>query len=177
MPTTSPIGFERPRLAGERVVEPDGHRPASSDAIATRRDRATGTLVAGQVAARRLDVDDARLDPEQSARSPSASRRDDRPAAVGPPRSSGRRSRRPSPPSVTCRMTSASISALAIPAGVDGPAGNRRPRSPAPLAPSNASQTAWRATSPSEWPCSRGAPSMTMPPSASGSPGPNGCWS
>ena len=33
------------------------------------------------------------------------------------------------------------------------------------------------ATSPSEWPASRGAPSIATPPSMSGAPGPNGCAS
>ena len=54
--------------------------------------------------------------------------------------------------------------------GVDGPAGNRRPRSPRPAAPSSASATAWSATSPSEWPCSRGAPAIAMPPGRAARP-------
>src|SRR6266540_4134725 len=54
-----------------------------------------------------------------------------------------------------------------------GPAGNSRPRSPSPAAPSNASATAWRATSPSEWPWSLGALSIVIAPRASGRPAPN----
>ena len=63
---------------------------------------------------------------------------------------------------------------LSTPAGVAGPAGKIRPRSPRPAAPSSASQTACSATSPSEWPWSRGAPSIRTPPRTSGVPGPNG---
>ena len=50
-----------------------------------------------------------------------------------------------------------------MPAGVAGPAGNRRPRSPRPAAPRSASHTAWIATSPSEWPWRAGAPSIDDP--------------
>ena len=50
--------------------------------------------------------------------------------------------------------------AVAIPSRRLGSAGNTRPRSPRPAAPSSASQTAWRAASPSECPWRRGAPSM-----------------
>ena len=61
--------------------------------------------------------------------------------------------------------------ALAIPRRVRLSAGKRRPRSPRPAAPSNASASAWRATSPSEWPNRRGAPSIRPHP-ARGAPRP-----
>ena len=51
-----------------------------------------------------------------------------------------------------------------MPRGVRASAGNRRPRSPRPAAPSRASATACSTTSPSEWPASRGAPGISMPP-------------
>ena len=47
--------------------------------------------------------------------------------------------------------------------GSDG--GNSRPRSPWPMAFSTAVASAWSTTSPSEWPYSRGASSMSGPPS------------
>ena len=78
-------------------------------------------------------------------------------------------------PAVVNRTSAASRRrVLSIPRGVRSSAGARRPRSPRPAAPSSASATAWRTTSPSEWPCSRGAPGISTPPSRSGSPGPNG---
>ena len=43
-----------------------------------------------------------------------------------------------------------------------------------PAAPRRASATAWSATSPSECPARRGAPGISIPPSRSGVPGPNG---
>src|SRR5262245_14276788 len=78
-------------------------------------------------------------------------------------------------PAASSRRTTAAISSvLATPRGVRPSAGKRLPRSPRAHAPRSAPATAWRATSPSEWPCSRGAPAISTPPSRSPSPGPKG---
>ena len=92
-----------------------------------------------------------------------------RPATIVRSSEAGRR-----PAAATRPTTSPRKTVLSTPAGVDGPAGKMRPRSPRPAAPSSASQTACSATSPSEWPWSRGAPSTWTPPRTSGVPGPNG---
>ena len=57
---------ERPGLAGQRVVEADGHRAASTMATAQRRDRPPGALGAVEVAGRRLDVDGRPREAEQA---------------------------------------------------------------------------------------------------------------
>src|SRR3954470_14074921 len=54
------------------------------------------------------------------------------------------------PAAATRLATSPTNVALSIPDGVRASAGNRRPRSPRPAAPSRASEIAWSATSPSE---------------------------
>ncbi len=79
-----------------------------------------------------------------------------------------------SPAADSRATTSCSRSVLSTPRGVRSSLGNRRPRSPCPAAPSSASATACRTTSPSEWPARAGAPSIAMPPRRSGDPGPNG---
>ena len=167
------------RAAGSRPTACPGGG-SSSEPVATTRDR-VGRDRPGrrprrrQVAGRGLDVDRGRVDARGARRSPRriASRwpasRGRAPTIVT---STAARSR----PGVRepARRRSRRARALAIPRGVAGPAGNSRPRSPSPAAPSSASATAWSATSPSEWPWRRGAPSIATPPSMSGPPGPNG---
>ena len=115
-----------------------------------RRDRPTGALGTLEVAGRRLDADRARSAGRGAPRSRRASRRGGRRAAGGRRRSSGRCRPDASRPRASRPTTVASRTPLSMPVGVAGPAGNMRPRSPRPAAPSSASATAWRATSPSE---------------------------
>ena len=147
-------------------------RHRSSVATASAEIAAAGALGAVEVAGRRLDVDRVPVEAEELGDRVAHRVEVGRPAAAGRRRSSRRRrpaaSRRPRP----APTTSASSSVLAMPRGVRPSAGKSRPRSPRPAAPSSASATAWRATSPSEWPWRRGAPAISMPPSASGPPGP-----
>ena len=135
--------------------------------------RPAGALVAAEVARRRLDADRRRRRARASAAIASriASRcgAEPRPGAddreVDAPRRRARRGEARRRPSRAARR-------WRCPAASAAPAGNSRPRSPSPAAPSSASATAWSATSPSEWPCSRGAPAISTPPRHSGSPGP-----
>ena len=149
--------------------------PTQDEAVGA--DDATGALVAGEVARRRLDGD-ARAGRGRGARAIARPHRVEARAAEPRPGAADRevdlRSAQ-SPATATRRDDLARRAiALSMPAVPGAPAGNSRPRSPRPAAPSSASQSAWRTTSPSEWPCSRGAASMSRPPSRRPSPGPNG---
>ena len=162
--------------AAQRVAEAQAHRGTTL----TRQvgaDGASGALVAGQVAGRGLDRDPPGGRRPVSCRDGGghgveASAAEARPCAQdgdvdavdgrGP-----RRSRR--------AMTSATSARLSMPRVVGltrrEEAARGRRRRPPPGAPS---QSAWRTTSPSEWPCSRGAPSMSRPPRRRPSCGPKG---
>ena len=122
-----------------------------------------------------LTLTASRSQPEERRRSRRASRRGGRRAAAGRRRSSGRRwpvaSRRPRP---GARTSSTSSSRWRCRAASGRRPGRADPRSPRPVAPSSASATAWRTTSPSEWPAARGAPAISTPPSGAACPGPNG---
>ncbi len=141
------------------------HRAASIVATASAEIDAAGALGAVEVAGRRLDVDGARR------RGPSSSAIASRIASRRPP-SRGRAptivrstptGRQPAAAEARRRPPRAAR-ALSMPRGVAASAGNSRPRSPRPAAPSRASATAWSATSPSEWPWRRGAPAISTPP-------------
>ena len=158
---TDPVGaqrLERSRLARQRVVEAD----ASSDRLDRgddeRGDRPPGALGAVEIAARGLDADGVAVEPEE--RGDRVAHRvelgaeprpggDDRQVHAGRTPAGGLdpTARPPRPARV-----------LAMPRGVRSSAGKTDPRSPSEVAPSSASATAWRTTSPSEWPASAGAP-------------------
>ena len=168
--------LERPGLAGQRVVQADGHarRPRRSRRAIAAIERPAPS------APSRLPVDALTLtapavEPEQRRRSPRASASRWAPSLGRAPMTvrstapgASRRLGEPARP----RRRAARCSRR--PAGVRASAGKRRPRSPSPAAPSSASATAWSATSPSEWPARRGRAGDLTPPSRSGSPGPNG---
>ena len=142
-----------------------------------RRHRPSGPVRPVEVAGRCLDVDGADRQPGERrdgrahrlemAPEPGP-RRDDRQVdRLGPPAGGRDPGDRPRPGARRCRCRPGSTVRRGT--ASRGRRGRRRRAA--------ASATAWRATSPSEWPCSRGAPAMRIPPSASGSPGPNGCES
>ena len=165
---------ERPGLAGERVLQLNGHAAGSSSATASAEIVRPAPSSPDRLPVDALTLTAVGVDAEEARDRDRASRRDARPGAGAPRRSSGRCCRPPSrSPPRGGRPRPASRSRRS-PRASTASAGNSRPRSPSPAAPSSASQTACSATSPSEWPWSRGAPSMTTPPSASGPPGPNG---
>ena len=163
-------------LAGQRVVEADRHPVAVRWRHRATRglDDATGAPVARQVAGRRLDADDLAGAGREVARSRRASSAGTRRAGAAPATivrstdetvaSRRRRAARRRPPGARCWRSRAGSP--------------RRPGRAAEVAqPGRAEQgsaIAWRATSPSEWPWSRGAPGISMPPSRAPSPGPNG---
>ena len=155
-------------VSWRRIVTPppDGRDRA-------RRHRASRAVVAREVAGRRLDVDARDVDAEQ--------RGDRRPHRVeAAPEARSRADdgdvdrRRAQPGGGEAPTTSPRSAALSTPRGVRSSLGKSRPRSPSPAAPSSASATAWRTTSPSEWPASAGAPGIAIPPIRSGEPGPKG---
>ena len=78
------------------------------------------------------------------------------------------------PAARTRAATSRSSSRLSMPRVPASVVGNRRPRSPSRAAARRPSLTAWSATSPSEWPCNRGASGMSSPASRNPSSLPNG---
>ena len=140
-------GLERDRArasAAERVEQADASSAAlRAIATADALDSPAAALPAFEVAGRGLDVD-----------RPSARRRA---ARRSPPRISSRRrpelrpgrhdrqverTRAARPPRAGARSTTRSSSLLAIPAGVCGPAGNRRPEIAQAAAPRSASATA-----------------------------------
>src|SRR6202034_239853 len=78
------------------------------------------------------------------------------------------------PASLTRRAVSASSSVLRAPAQRGRAVPKWAPRSPSPAAVSRASQTAWAATSPSEWPARPVSPGQSSPARYNGRPSPNG---
>ena len=144
--------------------------------MACGRDPAAGALHPLQVAGRCLDADAVGRQAERAPRSRSAI-------------SSSRAASRGRAPTIVRSIevdrqatgrapgatTSASSRSLAIPRGVRASAGKRRPRSPIRRRPGARRRPRGVPTSPSEWPCRRGAPSKARPPRRSGSPGPKRC--
>src|ERR1700761_109162 len=81
------------------------------------------------------------------------------------------------PASVTSRNVSRSRTTPRAPAHSGRDVPNCAPRSPRPAADRRASQIAWAATSPSEWPVSPASPSQVRPARLSVRSAPNGCTS
>ena len=171
-----PVGAqrdERPGLAGQRVVQAEASSDRLDGGDDQRRDRPAGALGAVEVAARGLDVDRAadRARAGRRSRRASASRwapSRGRAAMTVRSTATGRQ-----PAASTRRRTSLDEHARwrcrAASARRPGRAARGRP---APAAPSSASATAWRTTSPSEWPARRGAPGDLDAAEAQRHPGP-----